>query len=330
MIRIEPATPDDVPLILRLITALAEYERLSHQVVASEAALRDTLFAPSPAAEVVIAYVDDQPAGFALWFHNYSTFLAKPGLYLEDLFVRPEWRGRGVGKSIMRVLLEQARQLHLPTVSLHAQSHAIPLYESVGFRCEGEEFLECGIPHRTMRFDLDPPAPRMEPLLPPRPEARVLAVEDRLEARAALVELLADTRNEIALFTRDLDPGVLDAPEVLAQIKRIALSGRHARIRILLQDPRKAVTDGNRLVALAQRLPSAIEVRTPIEEQDQQYAAAYLVTDRRGYLYRTLASRHEAEGSTHAPGRHGQLLSLFDQVWERSVPSEELRQLQNL
>lgn len=253
-----------------------------------------------------------------------------PSAMIGRIAVLPEWRGRGVGKSIMRVLLEQARQLHLPTVSLHAQSHAIPLYESVGFRCEGEEFLECGIPHRTMRFDLDPPAPRMEPLLPPRPEARVLAVEDRLEARAALVELLADTRNEIALFTRDLDPGVLDAPEVLAQIKRIALSGRHARIRILLQDPRKAVTDGNRLVALAQRLPSAIEVRTPIEEQDQQYAAAYLVTDRRGYLYRTLASRHEAEGSTHAPGRHGQLLSLFDQVWERSVPSEELRQLQNL
>jgi predicted GNAT family N-acyltransferase len=253
-----------------------------------------------------------------------------PSAMIGRIAVLPEWRGRGVGKSIMRVLLEQARQLHLPTVSLHAQSHAIPLYESVGFRCEGEEFLECGIPHRTMRFDLDPPAPRVEPLLPPRPEARVLAVEDRLEARAALVELLADTRNEIALFTRDLDPGVLDAPEVLAQIKRIALSGRHARIRILLQDPRKAVTDGNRLVALAQRLPSAIEVRTPIEEQDQQYAAAYLVTDRRGYLYRTLASRHEAEGSTHAPGRHGQLLSLFDQVWERSVPSEELRQLQNL
>ena len=244
--------------------------------------------------------------------------------------VLPEWRGRGVGQSIMRVLLEQARLLHLPAVSLHAQSHAIPLYESVGFRGEGEEFMECGIPHRTMHLELEPLAPRLDRLLPPKPESRAISVEDRLEARAALVDLLTEARNEVALFTRDLDPGVLDAPEVLAQIKRIALSGRHARIRILLQDPRKAVADGNRLVALAQRLPSAIEVRTPIEEQDQQYAAAYLVTDRRGYLYRTLASRHEGEGSTHAPGRHGQLLSLFDQVWERSVPSEELRQLGNL
>ena len=262
--------------------------------------------------------------------HAIGTGRLTPSAMLGRIAVLPEWRGRGVGKSIMRVLLEQARQLHLPAVSLHAQSHAIPLYESVGFRSEGEEFLECGIPHRSMRLELDPPAPRLERLLPPKPEARVLVVEDRLEARAALVELLTDTRNEVALFTRDLDPGVLDAPEVLAQIKRIALSGRHARIRILLQDPRKAVADGNRVVALAQRLPTAIEVRTPIEEHDRQYAAAYLVTDRHGYLYRTLASRHEGEGSTHAPGRHGQLLSQFDQVWERSVPSEELRQFGNL
>src|SRR5690606_32799131 len=84
-VRIVPATPADVPLILELITALAEYEKLAHQVVATEEALRATLFGPKPAAEVVIAYADDQPAGFALWFHNYSTFLARPGLYLEDL-----------------------------------------------------------------------------------------------------------------------------------------------------------------------------------------------------------------------------------------------------
>jgi GNAT superfamily N-acetyltransferase len=100
-IRIEPATERDVPLILRLITALAEYERLSHQVVATEAALRETLFGTKPAAEVVIAYADDTPAGFALWFHNYSTFLGKPGLYLEDLFVLPEWRAHGVGRELL-------------------------------------------------------------------------------------------------------------------------------------------------------------------------------------------------------------------------------------
>jgi GNAT superfamily N-acetyltransferase len=101
LIRIEPATERDVPLILRLITALAEYEKLPHQCVATEAALRETLFGDTPAAEVVIAYVGAEPAGFALWFHNYSTFLARRGLYLEDLFVRPEWRGQGIGRALL-------------------------------------------------------------------------------------------------------------------------------------------------------------------------------------------------------------------------------------
>jgi GNAT superfamily N-acetyltransferase len=107
-IRILPATEADVPLILRLISALAEYERLSHQVVATEAVLRETLFGAKPAAEVVIAYVDSVPAGFALWFHNYSTFLGKPGLYLEDLFVLPEWRGHGVGRRLLSHLASVA------------------------------------------------------------------------------------------------------------------------------------------------------------------------------------------------------------------------------
>jgi GNAT superfamily N-acetyltransferase len=100
-LRIERATERDVPLILRLITALAEYERMSDEVVATEDGLRRTLFGPRPAAEVVVAYAGDEPAGFALFFHNYSTFLGKPGLYLEDLFVVPAFRGRGYGKALL-------------------------------------------------------------------------------------------------------------------------------------------------------------------------------------------------------------------------------------
>jgi GNAT superfamily N-acetyltransferase len=103
-----PASERDVALILRLITALAEYEKLSHQCVATEDALRETLFGAHPAAEVVIARVGDEPVGFALWFHNYSTFLATRGLYLEDLFVLPGWRGRGVGKALLTHLARTA------------------------------------------------------------------------------------------------------------------------------------------------------------------------------------------------------------------------------
>lgn len=95
------ATPNDVPQILAFISALADYEKLSHQMVANEDKLRATLFGARPAAEVLMAQWDGQAAGFALFFQNYSTFLAKPGLYLEDLFVLPSMRGKGIGKSLL-------------------------------------------------------------------------------------------------------------------------------------------------------------------------------------------------------------------------------------
>jgi GNAT superfamily N-acetyltransferase len=100
-LRIEQATERDVPLILEFIRQLAEYERLADQVVATEDGLRKTLFGPRPSAEVVIGYAGQEPAGFALFFHNYSTFLGKPGLYLEDLFVLSKFRGRGYGRALL-------------------------------------------------------------------------------------------------------------------------------------------------------------------------------------------------------------------------------------
>ncbi|HEX6161398.1 MAG TPA: N-acetyltransferase, partial [Thermoanaerobaculia bacterium] len=87
---IRNATPADVPLILQFIRDLAEYERLAHAVIATEETVRQTLFGDRPYAEVIIAEEDGLPAGFALFFHNYSTFLAAPGIYLEDLYVKPE------------------------------------------------------------------------------------------------------------------------------------------------------------------------------------------------------------------------------------------------
>jgi len=98
---ISPARQSDIPLILALINELAEYEKLQHQVVVTEATLRQALFGPRPGAESLIARIDGEPAGFALFFQNFSTFLGKPGLYLEDLFVRPAFRGRAAGKSLL-------------------------------------------------------------------------------------------------------------------------------------------------------------------------------------------------------------------------------------
>jgi len=103
---IRPATREDVPVILAFIRELAEYERLTHEVVATEDLLATALFGPRPEAEVLIACADGAPVGFALFFANFSTFQARTGLYLEDLFVRPAFRGLGLGK---RLLIEVAR-----------------------------------------------------------------------------------------------------------------------------------------------------------------------------------------------------------------------------
>src|SRR5215213_7975469 len=99
--QIRPATPADVPLVHTLIRELAEYERLADTVVATQADIERGLFGPHPAAEAVLAEIEGEPAGFALFFQTFSTFVGKPGLYLEDLFVRPAVRRRGVGRALL-------------------------------------------------------------------------------------------------------------------------------------------------------------------------------------------------------------------------------------
>ena len=107
-IHLRLATEQDIPTILNFINGLADYEKLADQVVATEPQLRATLFSDKPYAEVVLAEYGQQAAGFALFFHNYSTFLAKPGIYLEDLFVLPEYRGKGIGKVLLSYLAKLA------------------------------------------------------------------------------------------------------------------------------------------------------------------------------------------------------------------------------
>jgi len=134
-ITLRAATVDDVPLILRCIRGLAEYERLAHECVATEVLLRASLFGESPAAQVVLAMNGNEPAGFALFFRNYSTFLARPGIYLEDLFVFPEYRGRGIGRSLLQHLAQVAVSHGYGRVEwavLDWNEDAIRFYESLG------------------------------------------------------------------------------------------------------------------------------------------------------------------------------------------------------
>jgi GNAT superfamily N-acetyltransferase len=134
-ISLRTATVVDLPDILRCIQGLAEYERLAHECLATEELLRESLFGPTPAAHVVLAMQGADTAGFALWFPSFSTFLARPGVYLEDLFVFPRFRGRGVGRRLLAHLAATALERgygRLEWAVLDWNVDAIRFYESLG------------------------------------------------------------------------------------------------------------------------------------------------------------------------------------------------------
>lgn len=134
---LRPATPDDVPLLLALIRELAEYEQLSHEVVATSERLHAALFGPDRVAHAVVAQVGAESAGFALYFFSFSTFLTKPGLYLEDLYVRPAWRNRGIGRALLADLARIAVEKdcgRMEWAVLDWNEPALRVYRAVGAR----------------------------------------------------------------------------------------------------------------------------------------------------------------------------------------------------
>jgi GNAT superfamily N-acetyltransferase len=155
-IRIDAATPADVPVILELIRELAEFERLLDEVSATEAQLHEHLFGPQPKAEVAMARIDGEVAGFALYFHNFSTFLTKPGIYLEDLYVRQKFRGQGCGERLLQHLAKTALERgcgRLEWSVLDWNQRAIDFYKELGavsmnewtiYRVAGEALTKLG------------------------------------------------------------------------------------------------------------------------------------------------------------------------------------------
>lgn len=147
---IRAVTKADVPVILSFIKKLADYERLSHEVVATEEILCETLFGPRRTAEVAIGYFEQKPVGFVLFFHNYSTFLGRPGIYIEDLFVDEAFRRRGLGGALLRYVAGLARERECgrlewsvldwnqPAINFYRKLSAVPMSEWTVFRVTGE------------------------------------------------------------------------------------------------------------------------------------------------------------------------------------------------
>jgi len=152
--KIRSATPEDTPTILQLIRDLATYERAPDEVTATEEQLKEVLFGERPTAEVVLAFEGDQPAGFAVFFHNFSTWLGRPGLYLEDLFVNPEMRGKGYGRALLAHLARIAHDRgcgrmewavldwNEPAIRFYQSLGAKPMHEWTVFRLTGDEILK--------------------------------------------------------------------------------------------------------------------------------------------------------------------------------------------
>jgi GNAT superfamily N-acetyltransferase len=151
---IRNATPADVPIIAQLIHGLAEYERLAHHVELDEGRLRGHLFGPRPYVEALLAEDAGEVVGFALFFHNYSTFLARPGIYLEDLFVKPEHRGKGHGKTLLAALARLAVERDCcrldwvvldwnePSIKFYQSLGALPMADWTGYRLFGDALLK--------------------------------------------------------------------------------------------------------------------------------------------------------------------------------------------
>jgi predicted GNAT family N-acyltransferase len=241
--------------------------------------------------------------------------------------VLPEWRGRGVGEAMLTALTDLARELGYAHLSLHAQVTAIEFYRRSGFEPYGERFMEAGIEHQSMRRELPPDTtpPRATPPARPAGEEHEFA---SLEAcRTALLQVLRDARRGLWIYSRDLDPALLGDPELLAEIRRIGLSGRGAEIRILVQDPGAAQQARSALIPLAQRMSSATQMRQPVDEVDLQYPSAFVVNDIGGWLFRPLGSRFDGQFNLNGSGRQRQLIDYFRQVWERAALADELRPL---
>lgn len=233
------------------------------------------------------------------------------------------WRGKGVGSALLRELIARARAQGCAEVTLDAQVSALGFYERAGFQAYGDVFDDAGLPHRAMRLQLAAD----ERIPPPLRDNHALPASTRVETTDARMQLLADARYRLSIYQPLLGNDLYSSSDELDQLRRVATSGRSAQIRIVLHDPAAALRNDHRLVSLAQRLPSTIQIRVPVEETDLAYISAYLLNDTGGYLFLPEADRPEGRAARQDRANQAPLQQHFDEVWERAERASELQTL---
>ena len=225
--------------------------------------------------------------------------------------VLAEWRGQGIGEAMLAALIAEAREQGWAAVSLNAQVPAETFYARQGFIPYGERFWEAGIEHQSMRRALQGPT----------------AVENSAGAIAATVAVLSQARRMLRIYSRELDPGLLDSSSVLEALRRFSTGKRGGEVQILLQDAATPQRTLAPLLSLGQRLPSVFAFREVREPVDKAYASAFIANDMGGYYFRTLGHRFEGEADLQGSGRARQLCDEFGRFWERARPCTEFRAL---
>ena len=240
--------------------------------------------------------------------------------------VLKEWRGKEVGAALLQTLIDKARELNLPEVSLNSQVSAIGFYEKFGFVSYGEQFEEAGILHRKMKLTLEPLALANRP--PGKSlSARMQDFDTSAQLQEATLQVIASAKRGLWIYSRDLEHSLYAHPDIVEALKQFAIKSRGGLARILVQDTMAARSQPHPLLGLSQRLSSVFQFRTPIDPEDLQYPSAFIASDRNAYCFRLLDGRFEGDWSPNLPARNKQLIEHFSRVWERSRPCTEFRAL---
>lgn len=265
----------------------------------------DALDAPS--AHALVLNERDEPV---------ATGRLTPDHKIGRMAVLADYRGSGVGALIMEHLIAKARGLGYPELALSSQVHAIAFYERFGFIADGPEYLDANIPHRMMGRPL-----------PGASSTGLIQFDRAAAARVTAMDVMRAARHRIGIASHALDAELFDHEAVIALIKRVAMSGRGARIQILVEDIATAVQNSHRLVGLAQRLSSLVEVRRANRRADPEFGPAVVLNDHGGWLRRPDPTRFEGEACLDDRPRAREMWLSFDRSWERAEPESAIRTL---